>query len=295
MSAVKGINRTDIRRNPPTSTVDIAARARRAAWRPLAVVFRKLGVISDGIALGFRHGFDSGTMLDYVYRNQAGGRFLIGRLADRVYLDAIGWRAIRARKEVLKAVISSLLRARERQHLSTTILDVAAGPGRYLQEIALTRRADGRSAALTIICRDLDRHGLDQGRWEAVARGLTDIRYEEGDACDAVSLASATPQPDIVVASGLYELLDPALVRRSMVAIADVLPSGGHFVFTTQVHHPQLELIANLLVNRHGEPWVMGCRSLDLVEEWATEAGFVVLESRREEVGLFGVTTCEKP
>jgi SAM-dependent methyltransferase len=295
VSTIGEIDRTNVAGNPPAVSVGSMSSAKRIAWRSLSFFFRKVGVISDGIALGFRHGFDSGPMLDYVYRDQAGGRFLIGRLVDRVYLDAIGWRAIRARKEILKASITSILRARDGQERPTTILDVAAGPGRYLQEIELTRRADGSSGDLTVICRDLDRRGLDQGRWEAAARGLTNFRYEEGDACAVESLATVAPRPDVVVASGLYELLDPILVRRSMAAIGDTLPRGGHFIFTTQVHHPQLELIANLLVNRHGEPWVMECRPLDLVEEWAREAGFVVLESRLEEIGLFGVTTCVKP
>ena len=40
-------------------------------------------------------GFDSGSTLDYVYQNQAHGRTALGRLVDRSYLDAVGWRGIR--------------------------------------------------------------------------------------------------------------------------------------------------------------------------------------------------------
>jgi len=54
-----------------------------------------LGRLSDGVRLGFETGFDSGSTLDYVYRNRAQGRLGIGRLLDRNYLDAIGWRGIR--------------------------------------------------------------------------------------------------------------------------------------------------------------------------------------------------------
>ena len=54
-----------------------------------------LGRLSDGVRLGFETGFDSGSTLDYVYRNRAQGRLGIGRLLDRNYLDSIGWRGIR--------------------------------------------------------------------------------------------------------------------------------------------------------------------------------------------------------
>jgi hypothetical protein len=45
-----------------------------------------------------RTGFDSGSTLDYVYRNQARGAAGSARLIDRQYLDSIGWRGIRQRK-----------------------------------------------------------------------------------------------------------------------------------------------------------------------------------------------------
>jgi hypothetical protein len=59
------------------------------------------GRLSEGIALGTDTGFDSGSTLDYVYRNTATGN---GRWAgiDRNYLDAIGWRGIRQRKRTWK-------------------------------------------------------------------------------------------------------------------------------------------------------------------------------------------------
>ncbi len=51
-----------------------------------------------GVKLGFDTGFDSGSTLDYVYRNQPSGSGPLGRLIDRNYLDSIGWRGIRQRK-----------------------------------------------------------------------------------------------------------------------------------------------------------------------------------------------------
>lgn len=258
------------------------------------MAMRTAGRASDGIALGYQRGFDSGPMLDYVYENRARGRMLIGRFVDRIYLDAIGWRAIRARKEVLKGILIEIIAERSRMRQKSVVLDIASGPGRYLQEVCIDLRSKGQFEDVTVICRDLDLSGLEQGRKRAAALELTAIRFEPGDACDPVSLGSVTPRPNIVVASGLYELLDPDLIRRSMLGVQQALAPGGFFVFTTQVHHPQLELIANTLTNRHGEPWVMVCRPLEEVEGWARSAGFEVLSSGIEGVGLFGITTCRK-
>ena len=44
------------------------------------------GLLSDGIRLGHRTGFDSGSTLDYVYRNAPSGLGPLGRLIDKVYL-----------------------------------------------------------------------------------------------------------------------------------------------------------------------------------------------------------------
>ena len=95
-------------------------------WKAMSLMLRTVGRTSDGVSLGFAHGFDSGEMLDYVYENHAGGRLLIGNLVDRIYLNAVGWRAIRARKEILKAVLSELILEREKLGLSTTVLDIAS-------------------------------------------------------------------------------------------------------------------------------------------------------------------------
>jgi SAM-dependent methyltransferase len=252
---------------------------------------RTVGRASAGIDLGYRHGFDSGEMLDYVYANRARGRWGYGTLVDRLYLDSIGWRAIRARKDLLQSVLRAAIERQRAAGRPIVILDVAAGPGRYLQELAVDF---GDPGDLTIICRDLDEQGLEQGRAQAQRRGLRHVRFERGDACDAVSLATVRPRPTLVVASGLYELLDAAAIQRSMAGIHALLEEGGEFVFTTQVHHPQLELIANVLPNRFGQPWVMACRSVATVESFARQCGFTSLATRLEPLGLFAVTRGRK-
>src|SRR5207249_11078227 len=71
----------------------------RALYRARArLAIQVAGRLSAGIALGHTTGFDSGSTLDYVYRNQPQGTGPFGRLIDKGYLDSIGWRGIRQRK-----------------------------------------------------------------------------------------------------------------------------------------------------------------------------------------------------
>src|SRR6185437_9923095 len=63
------------------------------------------GRLSDGIRLGLETGFDSGSTLDYVYRNRPSGITPIGKLIDWCYLNAIGWRGIRVRRRNLEQLL----------------------------------------------------------------------------------------------------------------------------------------------------------------------------------------------
>ena len=75
------------------------------AWSPRGLYWRATrsglkigGWLSNGIRTGQRTGFDSGSMLDYVYRNEPRGLTSLGRALDRSFLDSIGWQGIRQRK-----------------------------------------------------------------------------------------------------------------------------------------------------------------------------------------------------
>ena len=265
-----------------------AVRPRAWRWRAVRAALRCGATLSDGLALGYRHGFDSGPMLDYVYRDEARGRLLIGRGIDRLYLNQIGWRAIRARRVLLAATLRALIATRRAAQRPTHIVDIAAVPGRYLLDVLATEdRGD-----LTALCRDLDPEGRRQGRALAAALGLHQVSFTPGDATDADELARLAPRPQIVVASGIYEILtDDEAIRRSMRGVRALLGEGGTFVFTTQIAHPQLALIANTLPNRDGEPWIMGVRASATVEGWARGAGFIDIRTVTEPNGLFAVTT----
>ena len=97
-------------------------------------IMQTLGKLSRGIALGWRTGFDSGLSLDYVYRNQPAGRFLLGKFLDRVYLESVGWRGIRQRRLHLVRRLGEAIVELARVKQPVEILDIAAGGGRYVLE-----------------------------------------------------------------------------------------------------------------------------------------------------------------
>jgi SAM-dependent methyltransferase len=264
-------------------------------WSMMRVLLSTIGRTSEGIRLGYAYGFDSGTMLDYVYCNQSHGNLGFGRLIDRSYLEAIGWRAIRARRVLLKQVLKQEVECKLVHGRPIRLLDVAAGPGRYLQE--LVQESDLERDELLVLCRDLSRDGLMQGAKQAEEAGLQNVFYEHGNAFEpAPTDAILGGAPDIIVVSGLYELLlDDQLIQNSLARLYTLLAPGGMLCFTTQTHHPQLDFIANVLPNRDGKPWIMQCRTAEQLETWARVAGFNDVHSQLEEVGLFAVTTARKP
>ena len=84
--------------------------------------------------IGWRSGFDSGLSLDYVYKNKPHGSSPLGRLIDKSYLNSIGWRGIRQRKENLNKTLRDLILKVHREKEPVRILDIAAGAGRYVIE-----------------------------------------------------------------------------------------------------------------------------------------------------------------
>ena len=85
---------------------------------------------SEGLRIGQETGYDSGSTLDYVYQNQPQGTNAFGRLVDKNYLNAIGWRGIRQRKaNIAKAINLAMTKLRE-VGKPVDVLDIASGHGR---------------------------------------------------------------------------------------------------------------------------------------------------------------------
>ncbi len=280
---------------PEEITVTTPGPLGRLKWSVMRGLLSTVGRASKGVRIGYRYGFDSGIMLDYVYLNKAQGALGIGKLIDRAYLNAVGWRAIRARRVLLKALLRAEIERNRAASVPTRLLDVAAGPGRYLQEVL--QECGAGQDDLRILCRDLSAENIMHGARQAEAANLRNIAYEQGDAFNpAPTDAALGGPPTIIVVSGLYELmLEDDIIQRSLKRLYELLAPGGAIFFTTQTHHPQLEFIANVLPNRNGALWVMKCRPAAQLEAWARQAGFVEASSQAEEIGLFTVTTGRKP
>ena len=260
-------------------------------WKITRLAMNTLGRLSGGIQVGWKYGFDSGSSLDYVYRNKACGIRPLGRLLDRLYLESPGWKGIRQRKINLEELLEkAICRVAERNE-PVRMLDIAAGPGRYMLDI-LKKHEDLDIAA---VLRDRDPAGIEEGRAIAKEMGLTNARHEEGDAFSADSIARVEPKPNIAIVSGLYELFDSnEKLRTSLAGLAKALPMNGYLIYTNQPWHPQLDFIARVLPNRDGDPWVMRCRSQAEMDQLVAEAGFKKIDMRIDEWGIFTVSIAIK-
>jgi alpha-beta hydrolase superfamily lysophospholipase len=248
---------------------------------------KTIGKLSDGIRLGCETGFDSGSSLDYVYRNQPSGITPIGGLLDYFYLNSPGWIGIRARKQMIEELIGIAMN----NAAPVRIVDVAAGHGRYVLD------AIARSGVTpdNVLLRDFDSKNVELGR-QLIAQARLPARFEQGDAFDRRSLAALHPKPTVCIVSGLFELFpenDP--VRETLSGLADAMEPGGCLVYTGQPWHPQIEFIARTLTShRGGAPWVMRRRTQEELDELVRAAGFRKLEQRIDPDGLFTVTLAER-
>lgn len=258
------------------------------------VAMGTLGRLSKGIRIGHATGFDSGESLDYVYENQARGELILGKVIDRGYLDAIGWRGIRQRRECLNQALRYALGEVRESGLPLRLMDIAGGAGRYLLDV-LEDPATGQG--LTILCRDWSASALATGRASAQQRGLADrIAHERGDAFDEGSLTSVQPVPSVAVVSGLYELFpDNSLLERSLRGLFQLLPPGGFIIYTGQPWHPQVEMIARTLTNRDGQFWIMRRRPQGEMDALVRAAGFEKEKQWVDDFGIFTVSIARKP
>ncbi len=262
-------------------------------WRALQGVVKIGGFFSKGIRLGWAEGFDSGQTLDYIYQNKAAGLTPIGRMIDRGYLDAIGWRGIRVRRQNLKDLLRRAIEQTAAAGRSVHILDVAAGAGRYVLEVLAESTDAAKSASAEL--RDYRQSNLDAAAALARSLGVSNVSFKLADAFDRASLAAAAPQPTIAIASGLFELFpENEVVLQSLRGLADAVVDDGYFIYTNQPWHPQVEFIARTLVNREGKPWIMRRRSQAEMDALVAAAGFEKIDQLVDRWGIFTVSLARR-
>ncbi|MBZ9771395.1 bifunctional alpha/beta hydrolase/class I SAM-dependent methyltransferase [Mesorhizobium sp. CO1-1-8] len=249
--------------------------------------------VSRGMKTGIATGFDSGSTLDYVYENDARGLTPVGRVVDRVFLEAIGWRGIRQRKLHLEEFIGSCLATLKAAGRPAHILDIAAGHGRYVLD-AIVKSSDQPASVRLQDYSDLN---VQLGRKLIAERQLpADVSFQRADAFDADMLASIDPAPDLAIVSGLYELFsDNAMIARSLGGLASAMQPGSLLLYTNQPWHPQLEMIARSLTShRGGEAWVMRRRTQGEMDQLVEAAGFDKLDQCIDQWGIFTVSVARR-
>ncbi len=258
------------------------------AYRGLRYGMKLLGTQSTGVRLGFETGFDSGSTLDYVYRNQPQGNGALGRLIDKNYLNNVGWQGIRQRKIHLQMLISKAVAQLNEQGTPVHVVDIAAGHGRYVLDAL-----EGEKAVRSILLRDYSELNVNKGREMIASRGMADIaRFEQGDAFNREQLAALEPRPGLGIVSGLYELFpENALVKNSLAGLAEAIAPGGVLIYTGQPWHPQLKTIAwSLTSHKDGKAWVMRVRTQGEMDALVREAGFEKCTQLIDEWGIFTVS-----
>ena len=250
-----------------------------------------LGRLSEGMRLGWKTGHNSGDSLDYVYENEARGITPIGRMIDRTYLDAIGWKAMRERQGILEASLKDTIQSVIDSGEPVRIMDIATGRGRYVLDIL----NEFQGADITALLRDRSPYSLQEGRKLASSMRLDNVTYEEGDAFDAESLLAVDPVPNIAIVSGLYELFasnEPILA--SLRGLGGLVQPGGYLIYTCQPWHPQVEEIARTCVDWDGKPWIMRRRSQAEMDELVASAGFDKVDMGIDQFGISTVSVARR-
>jgi alpha-beta hydrolase superfamily lysophospholipase len=262
-------------------------------WTMTRFWLKVFAYVSEGIRLGQETGFDSGSTLDYVYRNQAQGVTPLGKVVDWFYLNAIGWRGIRQRKIHLEELLQHTMQAVQKAGKPIHIVDIAAGHGRYVLEAIKNSQIEPQS----VLLRDYSELNVQQGTALIAEKSLNHVaQFVQGDAFNTESLAALTPRPTIGIVSGLYELFaDNDLVAASLAGLSKAIPVGGYLLYTCQPWHPQLEFIARALTShRRGVAWVMRRRTQAEMDQLVEAAGFRKITQRIDEWGIFTVSLAQR-
>ncbi|MBN2768712.1 MAG: bifunctional alpha/beta hydrolase/class I SAM-dependent methyltransferase, partial [Campylobacterales bacterium] len=228
-----------------------------------------LGSLSNGIKIGKRYGFDSGVTLDYVYKNRAQGKFAIGKFADMIYLNSVGWKGIRQRKVNLETLMINSIDAMHAQKRDVKIMDIAGGPAKYLIEMA--RKYEN----IEILVRDYQEQNIELGKKHAKRYSLENIKYEQCDSFDSKNYLEQDFAPNIIIISGVFELFDDnKMIQKAIDGVSNMLKSGDILLYTNQPWHPQLAQIANVLGNHQGKKWIMRRRTQYEIDALFEKSGF---------------------
>lgn len=216
----------------------------------------KIGKVSNGMAIGLKYGFDSGISLDYVYKNQPKGKLGFGKMMDKNYLEAIGWRGIRLRKINLLQLVEESIQRLQKEGRSIKILDIAGGTGNYLFDIK------EKYPNAEIVINEFLKENIEMGEKTILEKKLQNIRFTNYDCFDPETYKNLNFEPNIVIISGIFELFgENELANKAVEGIVSISEKNSTLIYTGQPWHPQLKMIAYVLNSHQKKDWVMRRRS----------------------------------
>ncbi|MFA6238465.1 MAG: bifunctional alpha/beta hydrolase/class I SAM-dependent methyltransferase [Bacteriovorax sp.] len=251
---------------------------------------KTLGMLSVGIRIGYKYGFDSGISLDHVYKNKARGEMLIGKIIDFFYINAVGWKGIRARRVHMRESLNYCIDELIKEGKPVRIMDIGSGPGRYLLETAKKYEKND----IKVLLRDYSDSNIKEAQEIAKDIGCTNAEFKVADAFDPNTYKEQAFKPNILIVSGLFELFPSnETVLKAVNGATSILEKDGFIVYTGQPWHPQLEMIAHTLPNREGVNWVMRRRTQLEIDQIFAVNGADKLDMKIDQWGIFTVATAK--
>ena len=227
---------------------------------------------------------------DHVYRNEASGRFGIGRALDAVLLRMRGARSMRSRFQHSQNEILAAARAfagrTATADTSFRVLSIPCGIARDLALVAtrIRRELPDVYARSTFFGVDLDPVPLELSR--ELAPSGDHFIFTRGDALDANAFPSDL---DVIVSTGLGEFLDDKLLVQFYGHCHERLRVGGVFVTSGM----QADRVADYLMRQLAELHAHYRRGDELIR-WLHTVGFHEISTRRDDVGLQTLVVARK-
>lgn len=248
-------------------------------YQILRFLLQTVGRLSEGIRLGWRTGFDSGVMLEYIYENKPRGITPLGVQIDRQFISHPVWDGVRSRRgflvEQLKAAMTHYNRPQ--------IFDIAAGVGSYLFLLPFDQA--------TIIAGDYEPEAVQRGQAKAIAQGRTDITFQRNNAFNLAEFAAQ--EADILVASGFFDILTlDEQIHQVLQNGSAIAHPGTRWVFTIQEHHPDLRMLKESLIDLNKKSWELVPRPAEQLVTWAKLYGWQLETLQRNQ--YFAVGTMVK-
>lgn len=248
-------------------------------YRIIRFLLRTIGKLSDGIRLGWRTGFDSGVMLEYVYENKPRGITPLGVLFDKIYLSNPVWDGVRSRRQLLVEQLKDAIA----HYNHPQVFDLAAGVGSYLFLLPFD--------IATIIAGDYEAEAVTKGQEKANKQGRSDIKFKKNDAFNLAAFSAQ--QADILISSGFFDILtEDEQIKLVLKNGSAITKQGARWVFTIQEYHPDLTLLRESLVDLNQKPWDLVPRPANVLVEWAKTYGWELEALERNE--YFAVGTMVK-